>query len=118
MTHVTCRLTAKNRDQLRNPTLGNRAWAAFTFLLWLIEYLSVYVRTSFASFAGESVAAAAEIAVHVIDTHAGVETRAAEAFITLCTHSGNLLVRFPTCAHVKIASQIVSIQHDTIRDAI
>jgi len=26
MTHVTCRLTAKNRDQLRNPTLGNRVW--------------------------------------------------------------------------------------------
>jgi len=25
--HVTCRLTAKNRDQLRNPTLGNRVWA-------------------------------------------------------------------------------------------
>ena len=22
MTHVTCRLTARNRDQLRNPTLG------------------------------------------------------------------------------------------------
>ena len=32
MTHVSCRLTAKNRDQLRNPTLGNRVWAAFTFL--------------------------------------------------------------------------------------
>ena len=32
MTHVTCRLTAKNRDQLRNPTLGCRVWAAFTFL--------------------------------------------------------------------------------------
>jgi len=32
MTHVTCRLTAKNRDQPRNPTLGNRAWATFTFL--------------------------------------------------------------------------------------
>jgi len=31
MTHVTCTLTAKNRDQLRNPTLGNRAWATFTF---------------------------------------------------------------------------------------
>ena len=31
MTHVTCRLTAKNRDQLRNPTVGNRVWAAFTF---------------------------------------------------------------------------------------
>ena len=33
MTHVTCRLTAKNRDQLRNPTLGNRAWATFTFFI-------------------------------------------------------------------------------------
>ena len=31
MTHVTCRLTAKNRDQLRNPALGNRVWATFTF---------------------------------------------------------------------------------------
>jgi len=27
MTHVACRLTAKNRDQFRNPTLGNRVWA-------------------------------------------------------------------------------------------
>ena len=27
MTHVTCRLTVKNRDQLRNPTLGNRVRA-------------------------------------------------------------------------------------------
>jgi len=27
MIHVTCMLTAKNRDQLRNPTLGNRVWA-------------------------------------------------------------------------------------------
>jgi len=26
MTHITCRLTAKNREQLRNPTLGNRVW--------------------------------------------------------------------------------------------
>ena len=30
MTHVTCRLTAKNRDQLRNPMLGNRVWATIT----------------------------------------------------------------------------------------
>jgi len=29
--HVTCRLTAKNWDQLWNPTLGNRVWATFTF---------------------------------------------------------------------------------------
>jgi len=33
MTRVTCRLTAKNRDQLLNPTLGNRVWATFTFLV-------------------------------------------------------------------------------------
>ena len=33
MTHVTCRLTAKNRDQLRNPALGNRVWATFAFYL-------------------------------------------------------------------------------------
>ena len=26
MTHVTCRLTTKNWDQLRNPTLSNRVW--------------------------------------------------------------------------------------------
>ena len=30
MTHVTCRLTAKNPDQLQNPTLCNRVWATFT----------------------------------------------------------------------------------------
>jgi len=38
MTHVTCRLTAKNRDQLRNPTLGNRVWATFTFYNKLSDY--------------------------------------------------------------------------------
>ena len=31
MTHVTCRLTANNRYQLWDPTLGNGAWATFTF---------------------------------------------------------------------------------------
>ena len=31
MTRVIFRLTAKNRDQLRNHTLGNRVWATFTF---------------------------------------------------------------------------------------
>ena len=35
MTHITCRLTAKNRDQLRNPTLGNRVRATFYLLLRL-----------------------------------------------------------------------------------
>jgi len=34
MTHVTCRLTAKNRNQLRNPTLGNRVRATFLSVVW------------------------------------------------------------------------------------
>ena len=29
MTHVTCRQIPKNRDQLLNPTLGNRVWVTF-----------------------------------------------------------------------------------------
>jgi len=33
MIHVTCRLTAKNRDQLRYHTLGYPLWATFTFLV-------------------------------------------------------------------------------------
>ena len=34
MTHVSCRLNAKNGDhQLRNPTLGSREWATFTFFI-------------------------------------------------------------------------------------
>ena len=32
MTHITCRLTAKNRNQLRNPTIRNRVWTTFTTL--------------------------------------------------------------------------------------
>jgi len=35
MTHVTCRLAAKNRDQLWNRTLCNRVWVTFTFLISL-----------------------------------------------------------------------------------
>ena len=41
MTHVTCRLTSKNSDQLRNPTLGNRVWATFTFFTFF-SVLSPY----------------------------------------------------------------------------
>ena len=40
MTHVTYRLTIKNRDQLRNPTFGNRVLATFTFLLLIIYVIS------------------------------------------------------------------------------
>ena len=37
---VTCRLTAKNWDQLQNPTLGNRVWAACTFFRAVVSDLS------------------------------------------------------------------------------
>jgi len=33
VTHIICGLIAKNRDQLRNPTLGIRVWATFTFFI-------------------------------------------------------------------------------------
>jgi len=32
MTHVTCRLTAKNRDQLRNPAIEYELPFTFTFI--------------------------------------------------------------------------------------
>ena len=46
MTHLTCRLTAKNRDQLRNPTLSNRVWVTFIFFLPepIFETYVVYVK--------------------------------------------------------------------------
>jgi len=42
MTHITCRLTVKNWDQLWNPTLGNRVWATFTFFYLNPTRLSSY----------------------------------------------------------------------------
>ena len=38
MTQVTSRLTAKNLDQLRNPTLGNRVGVTFTFTMLRVMY--------------------------------------------------------------------------------
>ena len=40
MTHVTCRLTAKNREELQNRTLGNRVYATFTFYLLHSEMMA------------------------------------------------------------------------------
>ena len=47
MTHVTCRLTAKNQDQLRNPTLGNRVWATFTFFYFFCYLVDSVLRFYF-----------------------------------------------------------------------
>ena len=43
---ITCRLTAKNRDQLRNPTLGNRVWASFTFFYHIVDMCLLQCKTS------------------------------------------------------------------------
>jgi len=40
MTHITCRLTAKNRDRLRNSTFGNRVWATFLPFTYIYTDLS------------------------------------------------------------------------------
>ena len=51
MTHVTCRLTVKNRDQLRNLTLSDRVQATFTVSVAavLIDQLSCLVKVISAS---------------------------------------------------------------------
>jgi len=48
MTHVTCRLTAKNRDQLRNPTLGNREYGhLYLFSLLLKSFWAMCCAISY-----------------------------------------------------------------------
>ena len=42
MTHITCRLTAKNRDQLRNLTLSNRVWATEWLCLQCVHGSKTY----------------------------------------------------------------------------
>jgi len=43
MTRVTCRLTAKTRDQLRNPALDNRVRATFIFLMSVSCYFAIFL---------------------------------------------------------------------------
>ena len=40
MTHITCRLTAKNRDQLRNPTIGNLHLPLYLLSIFLFDTTS------------------------------------------------------------------------------
>jgi len=40
---VTRRLTAKNRDQLRNPTLDNRVWATFIFFFTSDQQVEIII---------------------------------------------------------------------------
>jgi len=46
MTYDTCRLTAKIRDQLQNPTLGNQVWATFTFTFYCLVQASFWGKGS------------------------------------------------------------------------
>jgi len=48
MTHVACRLTAKSRDQLRNPTLDNRVWATvYSLLIYVCLFNSIAFKFCF-----------------------------------------------------------------------
>ena len=46
MTHITCRLTAKNRDQLRNPTLGCKTLISPTVLFKMCVLQTVAMGSS------------------------------------------------------------------------
>jgi len=46
MTHITCRLTAKNWDRLRNPTLCNRVWANFFYRYIWLHLVEIIVKLS------------------------------------------------------------------------
>ena len=41
--HVTCRPTTNDRDQLRNPTLGNRVGGTFTLFIQRVQDNKDYV---------------------------------------------------------------------------
>jgi len=51
MTHVTCRLTAKNRDQLRNHTLGSRKWAIYYTCTVQLVISAVLIHNAFSFIA-------------------------------------------------------------------
>ena len=42
MTHVTCRLSANNQDQLRNRTLDNRVWATLGMVWYGMVNVDLY----------------------------------------------------------------------------
>ena len=54
MTHITCRLTAKNRYQLQNPTLSNRVWATFTFFM---SYTAVWAKSVICNIVADGLSA-------------------------------------------------------------
>ena len=49
-THVTCRLTAKNWDQLRNQTLGNPVWTLLFFISTNVDSYQTRCRWHLASW--------------------------------------------------------------------
>ena len=69
MTHVTCRLTAKNWNQLGNPTLGNQVWATFTFqtaaVRDILTTLSIHVQDRVVFMQVESAAVHLDVYAHL-----------------------------------------------------
>ena len=88
MTHVTCRLTAKNWDQLRNPTLGNRVWATFTFLgLVELELGSVLGRMLAFNVKSESVCVCKMVVECVVMLCVCLAESRGQAFVVPCLSS-------------------------------
>ena len=68
MTRITRRLTAKNRDQLRNPTLCNVLWATFTFFFYLAKMpnscLQLFISMKLELYANNAILLKSNFQVH------------------------------------------------------
>ena len=81
MTHVTCRLTAKNRDQFRNPTLGNRVWDyGQPFLPQASAFLCYALRCEYCMYTHARSITLSE-AADILETQLGYDRAKAEHFV-------------------------------------
>ena len=97
MTQITCRLTAKNLDQLRNPKLCNRVWATFTFYLKVdkVTQSSTVLGSEFQSRAAEG--ALGESCWSVVTVK--MANKLHVSIVTVC--SSKWVCRFVRCFLVK-----------------
>ena len=91
MIHVTCRLTAKNRDQLRNHTLGNRVWATFTFI-----FTQISIQTAGLAFGGTGLCS---YRVRGVDGSCAEHFTVESYTVFICQQSYLLLFGIPSPTH-------------------
>ena len=92
MTHVTCKMTAKNRDQLRNPTLGIRVWAPFTFFILYCQHTipSTHTHTMCTRILGQETEEASKLCA-IVSTR---QTVGAHPFLAHARHDKTVV---PAC---------------------